>query len=35
RILPVKDGNIVKFVPGKTWINIVPNLDMFLIQSQE
>ncbi len=33
RILPVKDGNNVKFVPGKTWINIVPNLDMFLIQS--
>ncbi|WP_235991653.1 DUF3048 domain-containing protein [Metabacillus schmidteae] len=33
RILPIKDGNIVKFVPGKTWINIVPNLDMFLIQS--
>lgn len=33
RILPVNDGNIVKFVPGKTWINIVPNLDMFLIQS--
>lgn len=35
RILPVKNGNSVKFVPGKTWINIVPNLDMFLIQSQE
>lgn len=33
RILPVKDGNIVKFVPGRTWIHIVPNLDMFSIQS--
>ena len=33
RILPVKDGNIVKFVPGRTWIHIVPDLNMFLIQS--
>lgn len=27
RILPVVDGEVVKFVPGKTWINIVPNLN--------
>lgn len=34
RILPVKDGKALKFVPGRTWINIVPNLDhTFLIQS--
>jgi Protein of unknown function (DUF3048) N-terminal domain/Protein of unknown function (DUF3048) C-terminal domain len=34
RILPVKNGEIVKFVPGRTWINIVPNIeDTFLIQS--
>lgn len=26
RILPVVNGEVVKFVPGKTWINIVPNL---------
>ncbi|HLS07471.1 DUF3048 domain-containing protein [Lentibacillus sp.] len=25
RIIPVKDGKPVKFVPGKTWINIVPS----------
>lgn len=24
RIVPVKDGRVVGFVPGKTWINIVP-----------
>ena len=24
RILPVKDGQTVNFVPGKTWINVVP-----------
>jgi hypothetical protein len=34
RILPVKNGEIVKFVPGRTWINIVPNIeDTFSIQS--
>ncbi len=27
RILPVKGGEILPFVPGKTWINIVPDLD--------
>lgn len=26
RILPVINGEVVKFVPGKTWINIVQNL---------
>lgn len=25
RILPVKDGKIVGFVPGKTWVNIIPS----------
>lgn len=24
RIVPVKDGNEVPFVPGKTWVNVVP-----------
>lgn len=24
RIVPVKDGQVVGFVPGKTWINVVP-----------
>ncbi|WP_318036041.1 DUF3048 domain-containing protein [Halobacillus shinanisalinarum] len=24
RILPFKDGEVVSFVPGKTWVNIVP-----------
>lgn len=24
KIIPVKDGKIVGFVPGKTWINVVP-----------
>lgn len=24
RIVPVKDGEIVGFVPGKTWINVIP-----------
>jgi len=28
RILPYENGNKVKFEPGKTWINIVPNLNM-------
>ncbi len=28
QILPVKDGEIVGFVKGKTWINVVPNLDL-------
>ncbi|MFC4559468.1 DUF3048 domain-containing protein [Virgibacillus kekensis] len=27
RIIPVKDGQPVGFVPGQTWINIVPNED--------
>lgn len=26
RIIPVKDGNEVPFVPGKTWVNVVPRL---------
>ncbi|MBE4907348.1 DUF3048 domain-containing protein [Bacillus luteolus] len=26
RIIPFKDGKEIGFVPGKTWINIVPNL---------
>ncbi|APC47174.1 DUF3048 domain-containing protein [Virgibacillus halodenitrificans] len=25
RIIPVKDGNAVGFVPGKTWINVIPS----------
>jgi hypothetical protein len=34
RIIPVKNGEIVKFIPGRTWINIVPNIeDTFSIQS--
>ncbi len=33
RILAVKDGKTLKLVPGRTWINIVPNLDTFIIQS--
>lgn len=34
RIIPVKNGEIVKLVPGRTWINIVPNIeDTFSIQS--
>lgn len=28
RILPFENGEEVKFVPGKTWINIVPNLNI-------
>ncbi len=28
RILPFINGEKVKFVPGKTWINIVPNLNI-------
>ncbi|KQL51419.1 lipoprotein YerB [Heyndrickxia shackletonii] len=28
RILPFENGEKVKFVPGKTWINIVPNLNI-------
>ncbi|MGV3467419.1 MAG: DUF3048 domain-containing protein [Heyndrickxia sp.] len=27
RILPFENGEKIKFVPGKTWINIVPNLN--------
>ncbi|WP_078551370.1 DUF3048 domain-containing protein [Bacillus alkalicellulosilyticus] len=27
RLLPSHNGNIVPFVPGKTWINVVPSLD--------
>ncbi|WP_299094411.1 DUF3048 domain-containing protein [uncultured Metabacillus sp.] len=35
RILPVKDGEVLKLVPGKTWVNIVPNIeDAFVIQTQ-
>ncbi|WP_307847776.1 DUF3048 domain-containing protein [Metabacillus bambusae] len=34
RILPVKDGELLKFVPGRTWINVVPSIEeAFLIQS--
>lgn len=34
RIIPVKNGEIVKFIPGRTWVNIVPNIeDTFSIQS--
>lgn len=34
RILPVKDGELIKFVPGRTWINVVPDIEKaFLIQS--
>ncbi|MCM3412383.1 DUF3048 domain-containing protein [Metabacillus litoralis] len=33
RILPVKDGEVVKLVPGRTWVNVVPSLDQYLIQS--
>lgn len=34
RIIPIKNGEVVKFVPGKTWINIVPNImDTFSDQS--
>lgn len=25
RIIPVKDGQVVPFTPGKTWINFIPN----------
>jgi Protein of unknown function (DUF3048) N-terminal domain/Protein of unknown function (DUF3048) C-terminal domain len=27
RIIPIKNGESVKFVPGRTWINIVPSID--------
>lgn len=27
RILPFQNGDLLEFVPGKTWINIVPSLD--------
>jgi hypothetical protein len=34
KILPVKDGELIKFVPGRTWINVVPDIEKaFLIQS--
>ena len=34
RIIPIKNGEIVGFVPGRTWVNIVPSIeDTFLIQS--
>src|SRR5699024_6874172 len=23
-LLPVKDGEVVPFVPGKTWVNVIP-----------
>ncbi|MDQ0230224.1 DUF3048 domain-containing protein [Metabacillus malikii] len=32
RIVPIKDGEIIKFVPGRTWINIVPNLEESVIE---
>ena len=35
RILPVKGGEILPFVPGKTWINIVPDLDAASISKGE
>nr|WP_240050976.1 DUF3048 domain-containing protein [Metabacillus litoralis] len=35
RIVPVKDGEVVKLAPGRTWINIVPDLTKsFISQSQ-
>jgi hypothetical protein len=34
RIIPVKNGEIMKFIPGRTWINIVPSIEStFSIQS--
>ncbi|MCY8277745.1 hypothetical protein MOC06_00845, partial [Bacillus inaquosorum] len=35
RIVPVKDGKWLPFVPGKTWINIVPDLDAASISKGE
>ncbi|TCP24109.1 DUF3048 family protein [Scopulibacillus darangshiensis] len=38
RILPYKNGKPVKFVPGKTWINIIPSepgLDNVKIENKE
>ncbi|MDQ0163222.1 DUF3048 domain-containing protein [Aeribacillus alveayuensis] len=34
RILPYKDGQIIPFVPGHTWINIVPDLHQALFISK-
>ncbi|ASZ60414.1 MULTISPECIES: DUF3048 domain-containing protein [Bacillus] len=35
RIVPIKDGKWLPFVPGKTWINIVPDLDAASISKGE
>ncbi|MDR4956454.1 DUF3048 domain-containing protein [Bacillus sonorensis] len=35
RIIPVKDGKTVPFVPGKTWINIIPDLSKVSISKGE
>lgn len=35
RIVPLKDGKWLPFVPGKTWINIVPDLDAASISKGE
>jgi len=34
RILPYQNGQVVPFVPGRTWINIVPNIDKALQLTQ-
>src|SRR5690625_2446465 len=34
-IVPVKDGEIIPFVPGKTWINLVPSLEQSVEISSE
>jgi hypothetical protein len=34
RILPFINGEEAKFVPGKTWINIVPSLDRVTFETQ-
>ncbi|MFN2747940.1 MULTISPECIES: DUF3048 domain-containing protein [Bacillus] len=35
RIIPVDDGKTVPFVPGKTWINIIPDLSKVSISKGE
>ncbi|WP_307893559.1 DUF3048 domain-containing protein [Bacillus swezeyi] len=35
RIIPVADGKSVPFVPGKTWINIIPDLSKVSISKGE
>lgn len=35
RLVPVKDGKTVPFVPGKTWINIIPDLSKVSISKGE